>query len=331
MKKNEKVGFFQKIILAISDFRIYPHILKTESLARSIGHFVLFMLIIVTVISASYTVRVLEGIDTLLASYDEKVPEFTLENGILNVDKKDVVIVQNDLIAIVNTDYEYKECTKLEQYSKYDRYKNKIFINSDAITMENLYGSNSTQFIDEPKVTSLMLSDIALEYNKTSFYEEIVSIKDSINFKITLFVLVFTMLFLANGLSKILELILYAVMISLFSTLSGMKLSFKNYVKMSIYIVTLPYILETISFVYIGQTTETTFLISSLLAYVYIFYAVRAVKLDAFLIIINKSGKIEKSKNGGTLISIENEKENSSTNESEDVKEDSKDEDNSQK
>lgn len=331
MKKSNNMGFFRKIRLAISDFRIYPHILKTESLAKSIGHFALFIMIITVLISASYAIRAFASFDLMLNKYNEQIPEFVLENGVLNVEVQDAIIVQNDLVAIVDTDYKYEECTELEQYSEYDRYKNKIFINSDAITFESSYGSNSTEISDELTVTQLLLEDISANYTKSTFYEYVVELKESISMKIMVFLVVFIAVFFAYGLSKLFELILYAVMASLFAAISGMKLSFKNYVKMAVYIVTLPYILETISFMYIGKISETAFLVSNILSYVYIFYAVRAVKLDAFLIIINKSGKIQKSKNGGTLISIEPEDDNAESKTENKSEQNSEDEDNSQK
>lgn len=305
MKKSNNMGFFRKIILAISDFRIYPHILKTESLARSIGHFALFIMLITILISVSYTMWVVEGLDIVLEKYYEKIPEFTLENGVFDIEMQDAIIVQNDLVAIIDTDYKYEECTELEQYAKYDRYKNKVFVNSDAITLESLFGSNSTEFLEDIWVRQLLFEDITMNYTKSTFFEYMGELKELLSMKIMIFLVFFIAIFLAYGLSKLFELLLYAIMASLVAAISGMKLSFKNYVKMAVYIVTLPYILETVSFLYIGRINETAFLISNILAYVYIFYAVRAVKLDAFLIIINKSGKVQKSKNGGTLISID--------------------------
>ncbi|MBQ8298916.1 MAG: DUF1189 family protein [Clostridia bacterium] len=329
MKKSDNLGFFQKIILAISDFRIYPHILKTESLAKSISHFALFMLIIAIIISANYSVKVFEGFDLLLTKYDEYMPEFTLENGVLDLEMQDVIIVQNDLVAIINTDYKYEECTELEQYSGYDRYKNKVFVNSDAITVESLIGSNSAGVLDEIVQEQLTFKDFPVNYTKTTFYENIFELKDSFSIKVMIFFVVFIVMFIAYILWKFFEVFAYAVMAALVAAISGMKLSFKNYIKMAVYIVTLPYILETISIIYIGEIGATAFLVSNILAYVYIFYAVRAVKLDAFLIIINKSGKIQKGKNGGTLISIEPEKDNSKTN-VEDKEKSEKDSDNEQ-
>ena len=45
-KAHKKLGFFQKIILAITDFRFYPVMLKTEKTSKSVAHFILFLLLL---------------------------------------------------------------------------------------------------------------------------------------------------------------------------------------------------------------------------------------------------------------------------------------------
>ena len=118
-------------------------------------------------------------------------------------------------------------------------------------------------------------------------------------------------------------------MTSLVAAISGMKLNFKNYFKIALYVVTLPYILETISVIYLGAVSDNSFIISNLVAYIYILYAVRAVKLDAFILIMNSPNKMKKSKDGKTIVSIEkDENESDDTIKQEEKKTD--DEDNTQ-
>ena len=56
---------------------------------------------------------------------------------------------------------------------------------------------------------------------------------------------------------------------------------------------TLPYIIELISIITVGGVKDYAALASNILAYVYIFYAIRAVKLDAFLLIFNQNGNVK--------------------------------------
>ena len=84
-KKHKKMGFFQKTILAITDFRFYPLMLKIDSVAAVVGHFIIFMIILTSIMTTSFYNSSFDAIEVLLYEYDEKIPEFILKNGVLNV------------------------------------------------------------------------------------------------------------------------------------------------------------------------------------------------------------------------------------------------------
>ena len=77
--------------------------------------------------------------------------------------------------------------------------------------------------------------------------------------------------------------------------------------KIALYSITLPYLIEMISILVIGSVKDYASVASHLLAYVYLIYAVRSIKLDAFLLIVHeqKSGEKhnhsdEHNNNGGS-------------------------------
>ena len=307
-KEHKKMGFFQKVILAITDFRFYPVMLKSESLGRSIGHFLLFFVILALVMTASFYDIAITGMDALLARYEEKIPEFYLKDGTLNVEIKEVYKVTNDLVIVVNTDNKYDEIERLEEYDEYELYDNRLYINSDAITYESEFGYKEPDGTEAIQITQLPLNEITVNYNKASLHQYIEEVSTATTTKVFVFTMLFMATLISYAFTKFFEIFLYAIMTSLVATISGMKLNFKNYVKIALYIVTLPYILETISVVYLGMVSENSFIISNLIAYIYILYAVRAVKLDAFILIMNNPTNIKKSKDGKTVISIEKDK-----------------------
>ena len=328
-KEHKKLGFFKKIILAITDFRFYPLMLKTDNIGKVIGHFLSFIVILTVIMSFGFFDTALEGIDGLLARYDEKIPEFYLENGVLSVETKEVYKVLNDLVIVVNTDNKYEELDYLEQYDEYDVYNNRLFISSDSITYESELGYKDDSGNEVVQITQLPLSEININYNKASLNQYIEDVREATTTKMIVFIFLFIATFVSYLFAKLFEVLLYAVMTSLIAALSGMKLSFKNYFKVALYIITLPYILETISVLYLGGITDNSFIISNLVAYIYILYAVRAIKLDAFLLIMNSPNKMKKSENGKTIISIENE-ENQKDNATEQEEKKTDDEDNTQ-
>lgn len=328
-KAHKKLGFFQKIILAITDFRFYPVMLKTEKTSKSVAHFILFLLLLTFIMAGSFLEVAFDGIDAMLSKYDEKVPEFYLEDGVLSVETKEVYRVLNDLVIIVNTDNLYEEMGEIEEYEEYYVYNNRLFINSDAITYESELGYDGVTEQETLQITQLPLSEITINYNKASLQQYIEDVRAATTTKMFVFMTLFIATFLTYTFTKIFEVFLYAVMTSLVAAISGMKLNFKNYFKIALYVVTLPYILETISVIYLGAVSDNSFIISNLVAYIYILYAVRAVKLDAFILIMNSPNKMKKSKDGKTIVSIEkDENESDDTIKQEEKKTD--DEDNTQ-
>lgn len=337
-KKHKKMGFFQKTILAITDFRFYPLMLKIDNLAAVIGHFIVFMLILTGIMATSFYNLASDGIDSLLAEYDEKIPKFTLMDGVLKVQKQEVYKVMNDLVIVLDTNYNYDEISKLEEYKEYDIYDNRIYINSDAITYESdieIAGKEEAQIPQQ-----ILLNQVSGDFDKETLKQYILEVKESTSSKVIIFVSLFMATFIVYSFSKIFEVVLYSIMTSLVATISGIKLHFKNYVKISLYVITLPYILETISMVYLGEISEAAFIVSNLLAYVYILYAIRAVKLDAFILIMNNPNKVKKSKDGRTVIGVEDlekkddnktDETNSDENTQSDLKEENEEDDNTQK
>ena len=100
MGNNKKLGFLQKIILSITDFRFYPYILKTEKLSRSFLHFILFIMIIAAVITCKFSFLLFDRIDNFMSKYDEIVPEFSLKDGSLSISTNDVIILENEVVFV---------------------------------------------------------------------------------------------------------------------------------------------------------------------------------------------------------------------------------------
>ncbi|MBQ9280264.1 MAG: DUF1189 family protein [Clostridia bacterium] len=284
MEKNKKLNFFQKIILSIADFRFYPFVLKTEKLPRSFGHFVCFMMILVALMTWKYSVALFHNIDTFITKYDEVVPEFTLKDGILDISKKDTVMLENGTIAVIDTSNPFSDFLESDGYKNITRYNTRLFINSDAITYEMYDGTR----------TSFLLSNVELNFDKASFYEYISGVYHASSTKITIVLALYISIFIGYFTIKLIEVFLFAIFASLVSVLYRIRVEFKNYMKVALYIVTLPYIVEVISILVVGSIKDYAVFASNVLAYIYIFYAIRAIKLDAFLLIVNNKnlGKV---------------------------------------
>ena len=281
MENNKKLSFFQKVILSITDFRFYPYILKTEKLSRSFGHFILFIMIITAIITCKFSFLLFDRIDSFLSEYDEIVPEFSLTDGTLSISTKDTIILENEVVTVIDTDKTAEEFLNSNEYKNTIKYDSRLYINSDLITYEDEDGIR----------TSIALSDVGNDYDKTSFYEYLTEIYNSPSSKILIFGVLYFGILCGYLIIKIIEVLLLSVFASLVSVLYRIKIDFKNYIKIALYIITLPYIIELISILVVGSIKDYTVFVSNILSYIYIFYAIRAVKLDAFLLIVNNKNK----------------------------------------
>lgn len=278
---KKKMGFFRKIILAITDFRFYPHVLKNESTSQSFWHFVAFLMLLTLIISIKVTGLVYDKLDVFLAQYDELVPEFVIDMGILDVDYVGTKEIRNDMIAIIDTSYKFEDCLEASQYEYIEKYDNVLMINSDAISLIDAYGT----------IYQADLSYIGGTFTKDSFGIYINMLATETRVKIFVVYMIFVAMFMMYAIYKFVEVIFFGILALFISALAGIRINYKAQMKIVLYAMTLPYIVEVISILYVGAIKEYTILVSGILAYVYIFYAIRAIKLDMLLMIMSNDKK----------------------------------------
>ena len=114
MDKKEKLNFFEKVFLAITDFRVYPFLLRHEKLSNAI----LYVITLVLVMSAALTVNLVSKINVvfeeLIANYDTIVPEFELENSKLDVHEVISKTLTSKSYLLINTNYSYEQLKSTE-------------------------------------------------------------------------------------------------------------------------------------------------------------------------------------------------------------------------
>ncbi len=99
----------------------------------------------------------------------------------------------------------------------------------------------------------------------------------------------------------------------------GTKYKFKDYMKAAFYVITLPVITELIALIITGTVSDYAYITYYLLVYVYMYYAIRALKLDNIImatqekIFAMRGNPVEKPENQEKQVS-ENKEENKSEN-----------------
>lgn len=310
MKKQEKnIGFFKKVFLAITDFRIYPHILRTENLAKSLKYFIKFMLLITLIIAANIFNNINQEVAKFIEDYNQIVPEFTLVNGVLNVPEKMTIDVNRSTAVIIDTSYNRGEYKSIPN----DVNKRiKIYITSDAITC-----------VSPEQEIYMYFSDIEGTHDKASVYAYITDLYSKPLYNVSLLISIYMLVIVAYVMYKFLDVLIVALVVSIACVMYGIRLNYKNYYQIALYTMTLPCIVEVISIVVVGGIRDYTVFTSTILTYLYAFYAVRAIKLDAFLIIANTARNVKIVRENKNLDENEEKseegenKEESSTNEEE--------------
>ena len=131
--KIEKVSFFKRLYLAIADFRLYPFT-KTEKLTVAIGYFFKLIILMSIIIGARFTTNVFEELPSVISIADRILPEFTLNNGVLDSVENITRKINDDWYLIVNDEVNYKELNTLtfDENEEYDFY---AIVLSDATTI----------------------------------------------------------------------------------------------------------------------------------------------------------------------------------------------------
>ena len=103
-----KLGFFSKIYLAITDFRLYPYIVQKEKFINALAYFVGFIFIICAILSTGVAAKMLNWTNEFMNVYNTQISEFSVESGKLvleenmNFEFYGVQIYANDNISIEN-------------------------------------------------------------------------------------------------------------------------------------------------------------------------------------------------------------------------------------
>lgn len=285
--KNKRIPLITRIYSAIADFRIYPLIQK-EKLRTAIGYFLKLILIISIVYAACITSGLYETIVKVSKDYNTKIPNFKIEDGVCIADKG--TYTTGDKLIIFDTEYAVEDLKDL--YGKdligYDSY---ALVGHDAIDVyPNEQIAYRVEFEDLP-------GTVTKDYLYSYIFEDV----NSFNYKVSLFIIVYIAVFIVFIQFKLMSVLGAVLLAYMFNLIFGVWLKLKDALKISIYALTLPIIIEAIAFALVGTISESVSLIYQVLVAVYVFYALRALKLDKMILEATKNGILKKVvKNDGT-------------------------------
>ncbi len=314
-----KLDFFARIYLAITDFRLYPFVVQREKFINALAYFVCFILLFSAILSAGVTSRAMNWLNNFTCIYNEKVDDFEVKNG--------------ELIVAQNMDFEYE---KVRIYANGDlnfgELNENVFKDSENIVTVLALKDSISVGNENVGFVITKYKDVNLDINKAETYESLRFALDSWIFKLSLAIIIFCGVFVAYLITKFLNVIGITLMLLFLGYVFGTKYKFKDYMKAAFYVITLPVITELIALIITGTVSDYAYITYYLLVYVYMYYAIRALKLDNIImatqekIFAMRGNPIEKPENQEKQVS-ENQEENKSENNENELNKDEQKED----
>jgi len=314
-----KLDFFARIYLAITDFRLYPFVVQREKFINALAYFLCFILLFSAILSAGVTSRAMNWLNNFTCIYNEKVDDFEVKNG--------------ELIVAKNMDFEYE---KVRIYANGDlnfgELNENVFKDSENIVTVLALKDSISVGNENVGFVITKYKDVNLDINKAETYESLRFALDSWIFKLSLAIIIFCGVFVAYLITKFLNVIGITLMLLFLGYVFGTKYKFKDYMKAAFYVITLPVITELIALIITGTVSDYAYITYYLLVYVYMYYAIRALKLDNIImatqekIFAMRGNPVEKPENQEKQVS-ENKEENKSENAGNELNEDEPKED----
>ncbi len=276
-----RVNFFKKIWLAITDFRLFPYTQKERAIC-AIWYFIRLILLCSLIIAAFLTKYVFDTLPGIIAKFDEVVPDFSISDGQLETSEEKYAEIDSDTYLVFSKDHKSDEILdiirtiKSEKSSIHD-YSGYLFVLSDQASY--VYDMDDAIY----QAVKFDYSNFTEPTTKNNIVSDISELDDSFLSKCIVFAMITIALFIAISFNRVMTSFVYAITIWLLNTIFTIKLKFRNYIIIICYVSTLPIILETIAIIVTKTISNSVNLICTLISFVYIFYALRAMKIDYIL------------------------------------------------
>ena len=263
-----KLGFIERIYLAITDFRMYPYVIK-EKYRTALGYFLGFVFLVAIILSVNAYVKTSTWVKYFVEDYYKNVSEFSIDNNMLETEEN----MDFDFLKVKI----YTDDTKSFDESELER-----------LDLKN-YRFSILGYKDKCIIGSNSLGYMAFTYenvktNRDGVFSIINQYKNDNAVKFGLLIGLFCSIFILYFITKFVFALFTTIMLLFLGMIFRTKYKFIDYMKVAFYVMTLPTITEIIALIVIGELNEYANITYYLLSYVYMFYAIRALKLDNIIL-----------------------------------------------
>jgi len=278
--ETEKIGFLKKVKIAIFNLEKYK-VFVQEKFSQALKYLSLLIFIATICLSVSSTIQVGKGINKLTNYIKNDFPDFSLEDGKLNVEE----IVNSydkeyEAKLIVDTEQDISE-EKIKEYKK----EAEASVYSVVLLNDKIIYRLGDEFPQEYEASYNELTEILKIKNitKTELFEKYLNDNSMPKVYAIIWVYAFLSMFFLNILTLIEDIIIVTVFGWIASKISRVKLTLGNVGSLAIYSLTLSIILSTIYsiiFAFTGFEIKYFAVMYMLIAYIYMVASIMIMKED---------------------------------------------------
>lgn len=278
-ENNKKTNFFKEAFKSVKDLDKYEDF-ALEMPINAFKYLVKLIAIFCIVICVFYTYQIVNNMNNIYANLKNKLPEFSYSEGILTMDSKDPIVIDEYKEAlgtiVIDTNISANETYKYEQDIKNGKLGILILKDKCIILSNSAMGQVTYKYED------LVQSYGITEFTKQDVVKHIESM-NPISIYASIYFVIFVYLFLAYGISILLDVILLSLLAYIVSRISGIRLKFAPSFGIAVHGITLPVILNLIYIIvnlFTGFTIKYFQLMYSTISYIYVIVAILMIKTD---------------------------------------------------
>ena len=273
---NSRRGFFQKAKLAIFNIEKYPE-LAAEGVSRAMGYLAKIIAILAIVVGIGMIYRVTQIMDKMATYLDNEFPNFSYQDGILDVQSEEAINIKNDITGAIIID------TKTEDQEKKNQYINELGDNGILVLKEEIIVKNEAMV----GTSTYRYDDILKQMGLTNFEKqqviEYVRGKQMISIYFSVFATLFVyafMIYFINTIANVLFVSAFGYLANLFTKV---RMRYASIFNMSIYAITLSTVLNILYIIlnmFVDFNIEYFDVMYLSVAIIYLFAAIFMIKAD---------------------------------------------------
>ena len=273
--KEKKTPFFIKIKNAIINFDSYKEIVK-EKLSDTFKYFFKLMLLFSIIITIVCVWKIYIVSNVLIEEIKTDLPEFSFKDDKLIIKGENKRIVKGDDSGYFGIIVDSKE-EKISEVKEVEDYQSRIVFLSDKIVIKDVNGI-------ENEITYKQLNE---RYDIDSFNNEVLLELLNINNLIKIYLLIgivlFISLFVSFSLKAIYDILILSLIAFIFNSVLSLKLKYKNVFNISLFSLTLPFVLYVFYFginVFNGFTIKYFDFAYNAISYIYVITIIMMFRSD---------------------------------------------------